>query len=89
MNDQAGQNAHGRLERARWRSRRGLLELELLLKPFALERLGALEEARLNEYEQLLEHDDLDVYEWLMRRAEPPAALAPIVADVRAFLELD
>ena len=23
-----------RLERARWRSRRGLLELELLLKPF-------------------------------------------------------
>ncbi len=89
MNDQAGQHPRGRLERARWRSRRGLLELELLLKPFAADRLAALEENRLQEYEQLLEHDDLDVHEWLMDRAAPPPALVPVVADIRAFLGLD
>ena len=82
-------HARGRLERARWRSRRGLLELELLLKPFAAERLEAVGEERLMDYERLLEHDDMDVHEWLMQRVEPPEALRPIVADIRLFLGLD
>ena len=88
QNDATGA-AHARLERARWRSRRGLLELELLLKPFAAERLAEAGAARLDDYEALLTHDDLDVHEWLMRRADPPAELAAIVTEIRTFLALD
>ena len=47
-----------------WRSKRGLLELELLLEPF-VRRLGELSRAELEQYGRLLEHDDLDLYDWL------------------------
>ena len=80
--------ATARLERARWRSRRGLLELELLLKPFVDGGFERLTEAGKSEYERLLEHDDMDVHEWLIGRVEPPEALRAIVAEIRGFLKL-
>lgn len=74
------------IERVRWRSRRGLLELELLLLPFLQTGLTALDEERLASYARLLECDDWDIFEWLQERATPPAELAGIVAHVRRFL---
>ena len=78
-----------RLRRLGWRSRRGLLELELVLAPFALGALGSLNSAELDAYEALLENDDLDLYDWLMGRTEPPAEHAPIVASIGRFLTAD
>ncbi len=77
-----------RLERARWRSRRGLLELELLLEPFVNGRLPALPPASLEDYERLLEHDDVDIHEWILARSQAPDAVAPMVAEIRSFLSL-
>lgn len=54
-----------------WRSRRGLLELELLLVPFVLERYADLPAAAQRSYERLLERDDLDIYDWLQGRSRP------------------
>ena len=76
-----------RLQRLRWRSRRGLLELELLLAPFNDHRLWLLPESLLEEYEVLLDCDDIDVHEWLMRRAEIPGGVERIVKEIRAFMQ--
>lgn len=75
-----------RLERLRWRSRRGLLELELLLAPFMEHLAQHSDEHLLDQYEALLEHDDLDLHEWLMDRSEPLPEVQPIVSEMRAFL---
>jgi len=79
----------GRRERARWRSRRGLLELELLLRPFADDGFDDLSDTGKSDYERLLDYDDLDVHEWLLGRAAPPSELTAIVAGIRRFLKLD
>lgn len=73
-------------ERVRWRSRRGLLELELLLLPFVRMQLASLDDEMLAGFAQLLERDDWDIFEWLQERAMPPADLAGIVVHVRQFL---
>ena len=69
----------------RWRSRRGLLELELMLKPFVERRLGSLDRDHRDRYAALLEHDDCDLYDWLQGRAEPPdPAIAALLEIIRA-----
>lgn len=72
------------LQQLRWRSRRGLLELELLLLPFARECLDTLDADELHSYEQLLACEDLDIYDWLQQRSAPTdPSLQPIVDQVR------
>ena len=69
----------------RWRSRRGLLELELLLRPFVSTRLASLSVAEKHHYARLLEHDDCDIYDWLMDRDAPEdPQLVDMVRAVRA-----
>lgn len=82
-------SAEERVARARWRSRRGLLELELLLKPFVEGGFSGLPEPLKQDYEQLLDHDDMDAHEWLLGRAAPPPALEALIREMRRFLELD
>jgi antitoxin CptB len=54
-----------------WRSRRGMLELELLLQPFVRSELPRLSAEELQLYARLLEHDDWDIFEWLQGREDP------------------
>ena len=77
-----------RFERLRWRSRRGLLELELLLRPFIAERLPELERELLDQFEQLLECDDVDIHEWLLARNPAPAEVCPVVSAIRSHMAL-
>ena len=74
------------LQQLRWRSRRGLLELELLLLPFASDRLDQLSVDELQAYERLLGCEDLDIYDWLQQRSDPAdASLNEIIAAVREY----
>lgn len=69
----------------RWRSRRGLLELELLLLPFVRKRLESLSLADKALYARLLEHDDCDIFDWIQARAAPDdPELVDLVAAIRA-----
>jgi antitoxin CptB len=61
------------LKRMYWHSRRGMLELDLLLVPFATERLSALDEAQLEDYRALLAEEDQDLWLWLTRRGMAPS----------------
>jgi len=65
------EQSRNRIQQLRWRSRRGLLELELLLLPFASDCLEMLDEDGLNDYERLLSCEDLDIYDWLQQRSVP------------------
>ena len=76
----------GRIElaRLRWQSRRGLLELDIVLERFWA-RTGALEESDARALERLLAMTDNDLLDCVMGRAEAPEAqLAPMVEKLRA-----
>ncbi|MES2673362.1 MAG: succinate dehydrogenase assembly factor 2 [Pseudomonadota bacterium] len=54
-----------------WSSRRGMLELDLILLPFLDNIYPALAEADKKSYQQLLECEDQDMFAWFMRREDP------------------
>ena len=54
-----------------WSSRRGMLELDLILLPFLDNVYPTLEQADKESYWQLLECEDQDMFAWFMRRENP------------------
>ena len=56
--------------RLRWRSRRGMLELDLLLLPFFDEVFAELEAHEQQAFIKLLEQDDPDLWDWFSRKSE-------------------
>jgi antitoxin CptB len=72
------------LDRVRWRCRRGLLELDLLLKGFlerSYDRLGPEERA---VFAELLEQPDNDLLDLAMGRKEPAPRYQSVVEMLRA-----
>lgn len=61
------------LKRLYWHSRRGMLELDLLLVQFAQNELAALDVQSLQMYRELLAEEDQDLFLWLMRREPAPS----------------
>lgn len=81
---EVSEGRQARVQRLRWRSRRGMLELELALKPFVERALDTLDDETLAAYSALLEHDDWDIFDWVQGRSEPDdAALAGVVGVIR------
>ena len=60
------------LKRMYWHSRRGMLELDLLLVPFARDCLPELNASDLGLYRDMLEQEDQDLFMWLTRREPAP-----------------
>jgi len=58
------------LNRMRWRSRRGMLELDLLLLPFFDEAFRQLPASEQQAFLRLLEQDDPDLLLWFSRKGE-------------------
>ncbi|MGS2723217.1 FAD assembly factor SdhE [Porticoccus sp. GXU_MW_L64] len=54
-----------------WGSRRGMLELDLILLPFVEQIYPTLAEQDKERYHQLLEEQDQDLFAWLMKRTDP------------------
>lgn len=76
-----------RLKRMRLRAwRRGTREMDLILGGYADRFLGAMDAEALDRFETLLAEEDTDLYAWITGREAPPAALAGLVADLRANL---
>jgi len=68
------------LERLKWRSRRGLLELDLVFERFWSGAGNAMTQAEAAALERLLAMPDNDLLDLVMGRAETPDA------DLRAVL---
>lgn len=74
-----------KLNKLFWHSRRGMLELDLILVPFVREHYSNLDEINQKRYDQLLTCEDQDLFSWFMRRGEPDdAELAEIVKVILA-----
>ena len=62
------------LNRLYWHSRRGMLELDVLLVPFVKEVYPHLSQVDRDCYVRLLECEDQDMFGWFMQRNEPEDA---------------
>ncbi|WP_296250258.1 succinate dehydrogenase assembly factor 2 [Pseudomonas sp. UBA4194] len=58
------------LNRLYWHSRRGMLELDVLLVPFVKDVYPHLDQADRDLYVRLLECEDQDMFGWFMERNE-------------------
>ena len=54
-----------------WASRRGMLELDLILQPFVENTFDSLPENDQLRFEALLEREDQQLFMWLMKREQP------------------
>ena len=71
--------------RARMRSRRGLLELDLLLVPFSESMYAALSPAEQASYDAMLGEDDVVLLDWLKGVAAPDQSAGHIVGRIREW----
>lgn len=73
-------------KRIYWASRRGMLELDLILMPFVEHRLRQLGDADQQRYVALLECEDTELFAWFMQSQRPTdAELTGIVDQIIAF----
>jgi len=76
-----------RLKRLSMRSmRRGIKEMDIILSRFAAERMTAMTDTQLDTYEQLLDENDQDLYQWVSGQTTPPAALAALITEIRVMV---
>jgi antitoxin CptB len=67
-----------------WGSRRGMLELDLILAPFLENKYPTLSPSDQQLYSRLLEEQDQDLFSWFLRRQDPEdPALLKIVQIIR------
>lgn len=73
------------LERIRWHCRRGMLELDLVLRAFIEQRLEALSPAELDAFRRILEYPDPQLLDCIMAHCDPEdSAEGDLIALMRA-----
>ncbi|EED35081.1 TPR repeat region superfamily protein [Luminiphilus syltensis NOR5-1B] len=71
--------------RMRWASRRGLLELDLLLAPFVDACYRELDRELQVQFQSLVQCEDQDILNWLMARDNNhDPALGEVLAAIRS-----
>ncbi len=71
-------------KRVRWRSRRGMRELDVLLNRFIESRYVELDADGRELFDTLLDAPDTELYDWLIGRATPQNTdLAELVLQIR------
>ena len=71
-------------DRIRWRCRRGLLELDLVLERFLARRFDALDGELRSRFDELLDEPDNDLLDLALGRTEPAPRYRAIVEMLRA-----
>lgn len=73
------------LARLRWRARRGTRELDALLGGWLDERFDEATPAQRQAFDELLDAQDPDLWDWIMGHAHAPRAdWQAIIDDIRA-----
>jgi len=69
--------------RMHWASRRGMLELDLILEPFVRERYATLSAQDRDRYQRLMGCQDQELFGWFLKREQPDdPELAAIVGEI-------
>jgi antitoxin CptB len=72
------------LERVRWRCRRGLLELDIILKRFVDAYYAKLDETEIQQFETLLDLSDNDLWDMIALKETGNGKLQPVLRLLRA-----
>lgn len=71
-----------------WASRRGMLELDLVLQPFLEKIYPRLDKQDQRRYQQLLDCEDQELFNWFLRKSDPDdpdlLRIVEIIRDTRA-----
>ena len=70
-------------DRIRWRCRRGLLELDLVLQAFLERGYGRLDDGQRRLFDELLEQPDNDLLDLALGRCEPEPRYRAVVELLR------
>ncbi|WP_376691021.1 FAD assembly factor SdhE [Wenzhouxiangella sp. EGI_FJ10409] len=70
--------------RLRWRCRRGMQELDVMLGGWLEQCWPAAGSAHREAFERLLEIEDDRLWDWLLGRSCPESGLEEIVREIRA-----
>ncbi len=80
-------SAEARRAKLRWRCRRGMRELDIVLEHFLSEDFDALSETEQANFERLLDQTDPDLVHWLTGQSNAPDAdLAQLVKRLSQIL---
>jgi antitoxin CptB len=71
-------------DRVRWRCRRGLLELDLVLQAFLERGYGRLDAGQRGLFNELLDQPDNDLLDLALGRSEPEPRYRAVVELLRA-----
>ena len=69
-------------KRLYWASRRGMLELDLVLMPFAENRLRELGPEDQQRYVRLLACEDTELFAWFLQRERPQDSELAAIVDI-------
>lgn len=71
MSETTAPSDNSEFNRLWWHSRRGMLELDVLLIPFVEQAYRDLAPEDQARYQKLLSCEDTDMFEWFMQRSRP------------------
>jgi antitoxin CptB len=78
------------VQRVIWHSRRGMLELDLALGPFAKQAYAQLSAEDQGMYRKLLAEEDTDLFQWVLSAAKPAdPELAHIIEKILDYAKVN
>ena len=85
MDNTTAMPPQARLNRLRWRTRRGTRELDALFGGWLDERFATADAAQQQAFDELLDAQDPDLWDWVMGHARPERQdWQVIIDDIRA-----
>ena len=66
--------------------RRGIKEMDLILKNFADLNLNSMSELELANFENLLLENDQDLYQWSTGQVDPKKEFIDLIQDIKNFI---
>ena len=72
-----------RLKRMHMRSmRRGIKEMDIILTAYAKTNLAQMDSVQLDLYDQMLDENDQDLYQWVTGQVAAPEVLKILLKDI-------
>ena len=66
--------------------RRGIMEMDLILKNFADLNLNFMSEVELENFENLLLENDQDLYQWSTGQVDPKKEFVDLIENIKNFI---
>ena len=77
-----------RIKRLAMRSmRRGIKEMDIILSAYATENLAMMDEAKITLYDNLLDENDQDLYQWVTGQVVAPDKFIQMIAETSVQMQ--